>query len=231
MIKERKGGPKRRIFKIDELKLDMEFYPRMEIGWQTAYQYSQAMRVGDIFPPILVGEFEGGFHVVDGWHRIRAKELLKEEHIEGIVKNYDSYADMFFDAIKQNISHGRQLSTQEKVRIVYKLEKMNVELDRITEIVKIPSDKIELFRSRVVIGPDGKPVFLKSVVARAGADEMAALRVDMGRLSTRRISDLLEQLIELLESGVFQVDGETKELAVHLYGLLGRALHLSSKAL
>lgn len=221
---------KSKILKISELVFDKELYPRMDIGWQTAYKYSQEMKAGSVFPPIIVGLFQGKLYVVDGWHRIRAKELLKEDHIQGTVKDYENYNDMFLDAIKLNISHGQPFSPQDKVRVIYKLENMNFELDAISKIVLIPMGKMEIFRSRTVIGPDGKPIFMKSIVAKAGADLKAIAEVNMESLSVRNISGLIEQLIELIRSGVFTLEDENvKKLAIELYGLLQEKLELTGK--
>jgi len=222
---------KKKIFKIEELTFDSEIYPRMDIGWQTAYQYSQAMRVGDVFPPILIGLFEGKYYVVDGWHRVRAKKLLHEKYIDAVVKKYENFADMFLDAVKYNVSHGKQLSTQEKVRIIHKFEQMHFKLEQISKIIKVPLDKIELFQARTVMGPNGAPIYLKSVVARAEPNEKAIMQVDMSKLSTRTIAALFGQLIEIVRSGIFSVEDEkTKSLAIELYGLLHEILEVKVEA-
>lgn len=211
--------------------MDTTLYPRIKEQWQTYYKYAQAMKVGDIFPPIMVGNYDGKLYVVDGWHRIRAKQLLKEKHIQAIIKKYKNSQDIFLDAIKYNISHGQPLSTQEKVRLVYKLGEMDFELEQISKIVKIPTDKIELFRDRTVIGPNGQPKYLKSVVARSKPDEKTALAVDQDILGARTSTNLLEQVIELIESNVLNLGDESvKGLAIKLYGLLQERLELKVKA-
>jgi hypothetical protein len=222
---------KKKIFKIDELTFDNEIYPRMDIGWQTAYQYSQAMKVGDVFPPIFIGLFEGKYYVVDGWHRVKAKKLLYEQYIDAVVKKYENFADMFLDAVKYNVSHGKQLSTQEKVRIIHKFELMHFKLEQISKIIKVPLDKIELFQARTIMGPNGVPIYLKSVVARAEPNEKAIMEVDMSKLSTRTVAALFEQLIEIIRSGIFSVEDEkTKSLAIELYGLLHEILEVTVEA-
>jgi len=220
------------MLKISELQFDSEIYPRNEVNWLTAYSYSQAMRVGEAFPPIRVGLFKGKKYVVDGWHRVEAKRLLKDEYVDAVVKRYDSLKDMFVDAIKFNVTHGRPLSVQEKVRLIHKLEEFKLEVTEISRIVRIPVDKIEGFKARVVYGPNGKPVYLKSVVAKADVSEDVKVSVDQDKLSVRDAVGLLSQLAELLESGalVFVEDDRLKELAVKVYGLLGEALKLSVEA-
>jgi len=220
------------LLKISELKFDNEIYPRNEVNWLTAYSYSQAMRAGESFPPIRVGLFKGQKYVVDGWHRVEAKRLLKEEYIEAIVKRYLDFKDMFVDAIKFNISHGRPLSVQEKVRLIHKLEEFKFEPVEISKIVKIPLDQIERFKMRVVYGPNGKPVYLKSIVAKSKVPEEVKAQVDQDKLSVRDAYALLSQLADLLESGAltFKEDDKLKELAVKVYSLLGEALQLTITA-
>lgn len=218
--------------KVSELVFDDELYPRNKVDWLTAYSYSQAMRAGEVFPPIRVGLFQGKKYVVDGWHRVEAKRLLGEEYVEAVVKRYSDFKEMFVDAIKYNISHGRPLSVQEKVRLIHKLEEFKLDLAEISRIVKIPIDKIESFKMRVVYGPNGKPVFLKSVVAKADVPEEVKVRVDQDKFNVRDAYGLLRQLAELLESGalVFGDDDRLKELAVKVYSLLGEALNLTVAA-
>lgn len=200
----------------------------MKVGWLTAYQYAQAMRAGSIFPPILVGRLEGKLYVVDGWHRIEAKRMLKEEYVQATVKNYENKREMIVEAIRLNSIHGRPFSVQEKVRLIYKLEDLEFRVEEISEVIKVPLDNIERLKARIIIGPNGKPVYLKSVVAKAKPEEEDALGVDMDRFNVRSVNHLLGQLIELLESGVYPFDDEAvKELTVQVYGLLGGMLKLT----
>ena len=124
------------LVKVSELVFDSELYPRNKVSWLTAYSYSQAMRAGEVFPPIRVGLFQGKKYVVDGWHRVEAKRLLGEEYVEAVVKRYNDFKSMFVDAVKYNISHGRALSVQEKARIIHKLEEFQFTPAEISQIVK-----------------------------------------------------------------------------------------------
>ena len=214
------------LLKISELVFDEEIYPRLKIGWKDAYAYAQAMRAGSVFPPIVVGEFQGKLYVVDGWHRIEARKLLREKYVQGCVKRFELTREMFLEAIKLNSTHGRPLTVQEKARLIYKLSEMKFEPAAISEIVKVPLDKFEVFKTRVIFGPNG-PVYVKSTVAKAGTDEESALSVDMDKLSGISIPSLLEQLIELLEHDIVPLDNDhVKELLLRLYSLLQEKLEL-----
>lgn len=213
--------------KISDLVEDEEIYPRLKVGWLTAYQYAQAMRAGSIFPPVMAGQFEGKLYLIDGWHRVQAKKYLKEEYIDAHVRKFDTKQDMFVESVKLNVTHGRPLSVQEKARIIHKLRDMNFELEQISKIVMVPLDKIELFQTRTIIGPDGKLVYMKSVVAKIG-DEEKALGVNMDSFSSRDVKHLLIQIIELLESNIYPFDDpDLKELTAKLYGLLQEKLEVA----
>jgi len=216
------------VFRIDELILDSKLYPRMKVGFLTAYQYSQAMKAGAVFPPILVGLYKGKKYVVDGWHRIEAKKLLGEDYIQGIAKKYDSWKEMFVEAVKLNSKHGRPLSVQEKAKIIHRLSEMGFKPEEISEIVHVPVDRIERFKARVIIGPNGQPIYLKSTLVKANVSETEALSVDQDKLVGASVESLMEQLIELLEADVVPMDDDkVKELMVRLYSLLGERLKLA----
>lgn len=223
----------KKLVRIDALVFDWELYPRLKVGWFTAYQYAQAMKAGSEFPPILVGTLpgEGRLYVVDGWHRIEARKLLREEYVETTIRKFDSKREMFVEAVRRNNVHGRPLSVQEKVRLINKLKEMEFRREEISELVKVPIDKLERFSVRTIIGPNGKPVYLKSVVAKIDVTEKVLLDINMDSFNVRNIKHLLTQFVELLESGAYQkaLDDEgTKELTVRAYALLGEVLELTS---
>ncbi len=212
-----------RVIKIEEIELDTDIYPRMKTAWLTAYQYAQAMKTGSVFPPISLGKFKGKLFLVDGWHRVEARKLLNEEYIEAVIKDYREKREMFADAVKLNSMHGRRLSIQEIVRITYKLEQWKFEKDEISEIIKIPIDKIEGFKIRTIIGPDGKPVYLKAPLAKTGATDF----LDQSLFNVSSVPNLLQQFILALENDMLMLDDvKVKELAVKIYGLLGEKLGL-----
>lgn len=216
---------KKELLKIDELVFDLHLYPRIKVGWLTAYQYAQAMKTGSVFPPITVGLFKRKRYVVDGWHRIEALKILKEKYVEATVKRFKTKREMFAEAVKLNSVHGRPLSVHEKVRIIQKLEKLKFSIQQISEMVKVPVDKIEGFKLRIVKGPNGKPVYLKSVVAKAlesSKSGLSGVGVAQDSFNVRSVQQLLVQLIELLESGVFPFEDENvKGLSIQLYALMG----------
>ena len=223
---------KHSVVKISDLTFDRELYPRVKTSWLTAYQYAQAMKSGSVFPPIVAGKFKGKLYVVDGWHRVEAVRLLGEEYIEAIVKSYDSEAELFADAVRCNSVHGRQLSVQEKARIIDKLQSYNFTLEQISEIVKVPVDQIARFSCKVVVTPSGQKIYLKSVVENAvKTEEKPLTAVEQDKFNVRTVESLLQQILDLLRSGLFPfADEKIRALAVEVYSLLGEGLQLKTEA-
>lgn len=220
------------VLKIKDLIFDLNFYPRFKTNWLTAYQYAMAMKAGSVFPPITVGVYKGKHYVIDGWHRVEALKTLGEEFVQAVIKKYPSEAEMFAESVRLNASHGLQLTPREKARIIDRLESYHFGLEQISEIVKVPVDKIARFKTKVVVGPNGQKIYIKSVVERAvKGDEKLALKVNQDSFNVRDVTFLLKQLLELLRSGVFPFDDpKVQELAMEVYSLLGEGLKLKMEA-
>ncbi|MEM3579580.1 MAG: ParB/RepB/Spo0J family partition protein [Candidatus Bathyarchaeia archaeon] len=224
---------KTQVLTIEDLSFNAEFYPRFKTSWLTVYQYAMAMKSGSVFPDVVVGVLNGKMYVVDGWHRIEALKLLGEKYVRAIVKTYNSEAELFADAVRLNAAHGRQLSVQEKARIIDKLKTYNFTLEQISEIIRVPVDKIERFTVKVVTLPNGTKIYMKSIVEQITREkpEIAA-EIKQELFNVRNIQTLLTQLKDVLESGVFPIhDEKVKALAVEVYGLLGEILQLKTLSL
>lgn len=193
------------------------------------------MKAGEIFPPIDVGRYDGKLYVIDGIHRIDAKKLLKEKYIDASIKKYENKDDMFVDAVKCNSRHGRQLSVQETARIIYKLgEEMKFELEQIKVIIGMPVESIERMKLKTIIGPNGKPVYVKGLTEKAAKmagvslEELASL--DQSSFNVSTIIQLLNQMIALLEGGIYPVKNEeVVSLTIRLYMLLQEKLSLQEQ--
>lgn len=218
---------KEQTVKFSDLTFDEELYPRLKTSWFTAYSYAQAMRAGAIFPRVFVGRFKGKLYLVDGWHRVKALGLLKRNKVKAVVKSYRSKKKLFLDAIERNVSHGKQLSMQEKVSLIDRLQRMNFKRVEISKIVRIPIDKIGRFTSRIMRGPAGEVIYLKALTAKITKEDRSMVEgIDQASFSVRRTEELFAQLVEVLESDSIPDTPRAKELAVRLYDLLTQKLQL-----
>ena len=130
---------------IKEIFFDETLYPRASYNWQTAYDYSQSMKIGAKFPPIIIAILNGKKYLVDGKHRTEATKMNKQKEIKAIVYSGWSKKKIFLEAVRTNIAHGKLLGPYDKRRIAVKLREMNVSQDQISEIIQIPQDKLENF--------------------------------------------------------------------------------------
>ncbi len=224
------------VLDISELILDEELYPRVKTSWMTAYTYSQAMKMGDIFPPVVVGEMRGKYYLIDGWHRVQALQLLGIHEVKAIVKSVKTRKELFAEAVKLNVTHGKPLSIQDKVRIIDKLEEMGFDKEKISEIVKIPLDKLEKYKARTITLPTGKKIYLKAITAKAvekklksEGESVDVEEVDQEIMNAPSVEHLLKQLIDLLEADLIPLgDNKIRELAVKAYHLLRERLELTA---
>ena len=132
----------KRIIPISKVKIEEKTYPRTHVDWITCARYYNALRSGAKFPPIIVAEFEDKYFLIDGAHRLKAFKDNKEIHIQAEVLKGLNKKQIYLEAVKSNITHGKQFSTQEVTNICITLEKWNLSQEQISEIVRIPSDRI-----------------------------------------------------------------------------------------
>jgi ParB-like chromosome segregation protein Spo0J len=213
-----------KILSIEEIKTIPELYPRTKVDWLTAYDYSQKMRAGEVFPPITVAHYNNEYILVDGWHRIEALKILGEKYIRATVIKVKDEREIFVQAVKLNITHGRPLSPYEKALIIKRLGEMNFTKEEISQIVKIPLDKIEKFVvervRKVTVGTETKEVVLKKIISKVELPEDFDTELQES-LSVRTQVKLLDELIVLLENNLIEIENDkVKERLIKAYSLI-----------
>src|SRR5262245_13275730 len=81
-------------------------------------QYAEQMQSGAAFPPVVVFEEAGRYLLADGFHRLRAVQLLGAASIEVIVR-HGGVHDALWYALGANREHGLQMSDVEKQHAVW----------------------------------------------------------------------------------------------------------------
>lgn len=144
---------------IKDITVDPELYPRMKHNWQTAFEYSESMKCGSVFPKIILAINNGTLYLVDGKHRIEANKICKLKKIEAIIYHGLSRNEIYKMAVKLNVAHGLGLSTYDKRRAVLKLMEMGVKGKEISLLTNVQEDKLETFvEQRMVSSITGKPI-------------------------------------------------------------------------
>jgi hypothetical protein len=217
---------KTKLLGIDQILIEKEMYPRMFVDWVTTSRYYNAMKSGDKdkFPLIKVAELDGKYFLIDGAHRLKALKDLKETHILAEVVNGLDKKQIYLEAIKANISHGRQFSTQEVTKICITLKDWDMNDEQIQEIVRIPSDGIKRFvakRMTRVIGTS-EEIALKRPLQNLSFSDVEE-EPNQKNVGGRSQEALLDSVIALLRNGWMEVDNEiiSKKL-IRVYKLIGK---------
>lgn len=199
---------KTKLLSLKEIVEDAELYPRHIYSskewcdWQTVHKYSEALKAGAVFPPILVGRFAGNYYLIDGKHRKEMYKANKVDVIECVVKQYSSRKEMFVDAIKANVVHGRQLSSYDRAEIIVKLRKMDFTDEQISGIVSIPVLKVESFvADRITLTTSGEQMILKAPMKNLVGQEVSNdFEVVQQPFGARSQEQIVEEFLVLLET-------------------------------
>jgi len=217
--------------KIEDIVIDEEIYPRKQDVWLVAFQYSQAMKAGAVFPPIVVGEYKKKLYLVDGRHRIDANKLLENDSVRAIVKKYTDKKTMFVDAVKFNNIHGKSLTVADKTKIFGILRNWKYPDLTISTLLNTPIDNFNIFITRLV-GPEGKQQTIRSpIVAELGKNitEQEAYKIaiteNQNKFVNRTGLQTLTNAIAMFENNLISLDDPvTRDLCVKLLAVLQEAL-------
>lgn len=200
---------------LKDIVLDEELYPRNGYNWQTAYDYSQSMEVGETFPRVVVAKYNNVFVLVDGKHRIEARKIIcgkkKFEEFSDIVDVILGLTreEIFAESVKRNIKHGRSLSPQEKMKIALKLQEMKFGKEDISRIVQIPQGKLRtMIGKRMVNTITGEPIIVKKTfeslvdVKKPIAGSIDAFQSSFGGSSQ---INLIEELLALIKTNTIDL--------------------------
>lgn len=218
--------------RVEDVILDESVYPRSKTYWMTVFKYAEKMKLGEKFPPILVGRFKGKLYLVDGWHRFKAvKHHLKQEFIEAEVRDYKTKKEMKIDAVKMNVKHGLPFTTSDLRIIASDLYNMGLSLKEISLLLGISIPDLE---AKFIPYAGLKAPIIK-MLERQRVDEskIAAVKrdveakIDQSKVICRKFEDALKQLIELLkvEKDMLPLDDpKIRDLCAELLALLQEAL-------
>lgn len=219
---------KTQILRVDELKLVEKFYPREMVDWRVVATYNNALKVGAKFPPIVVGKVGRDFVVIDGWHRVKAFKMNKQEFIEAEILDTIDEKELFIEAVKRNIPHGRPFSIQDRVNIHLKLEKMHIDKMTIEKILMMPIANIEKISSgRVAFTSSGKEFVLKQPMSNMAGKTLPDSYEDLSENIQGGNSQvqLIIQFEKLLENNVLDMSNpRVYGKLVKIYGLLKKVI-------
>lgn len=197
--------------KISDIEFDKEVYPRTGVDFITVSRYYNALKSGAKFPPIVVAELDGKNVLLDGAHRLAAHKSAKRKDIEVDLVKVEDRQELYIEAIKANVRHGKQFSTYDTTKICIKLKEFKFTDAKISELVLIPSDKISSFVAKraALITQTGSSIAVKPELRHlAGTSQDASFEVEQGDLSGSKQIHLLDTVITMLEHSWFDLTNQ-----------------------
>ncbi len=206
---------KQQLLKISQIKRRDDLYPRNQTNYITTLRYSSALQTGAVFPPITVAKVKRTYILIDGAHRIDANRMNKEPYIEAEILENLSEKEMFIEAVRRNSEHGLQYSAQEVAKMVLKLRELKVSKNKISELVRIPNDRLKAFMAKRMVriigdrGGDKGVDILKSELKHLAGTTQGKLDqkkfIGMGQVQ------IINDLINLIERDL--IDWDNKSVA------------------
>lgn len=134
---------------IKDILIDEAVYPRIQYAWQTAYNYSQSMKAGAVFPAIVLGRYRGKLYLVDGRHRMEAFKTLKRDTVPSVIEDFSNKKALFVAAVNANNRHGKALTFDDKAKIFgisrnYRFSDADIE-----KLINVPVDSFNTLASRL----------------------------------------------------------------------------------
>ena len=90
---------------------------RVQLSGQTIDEYAEAMRQGEVFPPIVVFQEDETYWTADGWHRVEAAARLGLTTIRGEVRP-SGLDDAIDYACGANNKHGLRPTIEDRRKAV-----------------------------------------------------------------------------------------------------------------
>lgn len=203
----------RKKINIKDISILDEIYPRVQLNWQTAYDYAESMKTGAKFPPIIVGIYRGRYILIDGYHRLQANKYNKKDKIDAEIYTNLNKKKMFEMAIQMNISHGKVLTPYEKRKIALRLREMRYPNSKVSELIQVPLDKLENFvGERLVNTLTGQTIVKTGVKHFAGKNIPDNLSQGLNDSEKDMIVvnqvRFINQLISLIKKGFIDLEDE-----------------------
>jgi hypothetical protein len=214
--------------KVSKLILDYDFYPREQIQSYHVNELVQALDAGVVLPPIVVDKKTK--RVVDGFHRVRAYQRFygADAEIPATLKEYESEATMYLEAMAFNSAHGRPLSTYDKARCIARAEELELQPEVVAKALNTTVERITELRAERIAFYEKKPVVLKRTAIHLAGTELEKEQLEYNvRAGGMQQTFYINQVIAMLEADAVDWDDEkTVKALKRLHGLLDKALKL-----
>ena len=123
---------------IKKIRVFPELYPRDQIDTEQVNLYRLNL---EKLPPILLNQ---DFILIDGAHRLQAYEVAQKTTIPAEIKDIPK-DQIFIEAIRYNAMHGKQLSREEKAKLIRKLYQIGMNEQELEGIFAVSTSTIQRF--------------------------------------------------------------------------------------
>lgn len=145
------------IIKLGDIIINPIYQLRKETPDFHVRRYSESMRNGDVFPPIILNKKTN--ELLDGFTRYTSyKKVFKDPEYAVPIeyKSFKTEKEKFMFIAEQNCKHGNPYGTWEKKNIVRQLQENGASLDEISNVLGIRISKITKEFGRVFVTIDGR---------------------------------------------------------------------------
>jgi|GEM_PF-5301867 len=104
---------------IADLERDADLQARVGLNVDVVKEYAEQMKAGAAFPPVLVFAGSGGHALVDGFHRVAAREALGFTTVLAEIRQ-GTREDALWHGLTTNQAHGLRRTNDDKHRSVVK---------------------------------------------------------------------------------------------------------------
>jgi hypothetical protein len=184
---------------IDKIILDQSIYPRNGVNDFNVARLASALATGSKLPPLIIEATTK--RLIDGWHRHQAYKQRGIETVDVKEKTYNSEADLFADAVRLNISHGEPLDSYSVRQSIIRLQQYGYSRDQVSEVVRLPIDRIEKIERGFAFNTAGGPIALKGGISHLRGTTLSESQQETNRhysggkatFHVKQLSDLLER--------------------------------------
>ncbi len=192
---------------LSEVVLDFDLYPRGQIDSTNVSEMIDACKAGVELPPILLDRKSK--RCIDGFHRYRRAERMKEPAIAATLKDYKSEAEMLLDALRLNAQHGRKLSPFDRTRASLLADKLGIERSAVAEALSVPIEKLESLQANKSARAGSLTIPIKRTIHHMAGRKLNKRQVETNRkLSGSSQKYLVRQLIMLIGSKLLDMEDE-----------------------
>lgn len=207
---------------LASLVLDETLHPRHAISNYNIAQLTEALRAGEILPPVLIDNKSG--KVIDGFHRIHAFERVfgPDFNVPVIEKSYRSKRAMLEDAIAANVGRGQDLTRWDHTRCIELAEEVGMSLNTLAKLLKWRPEKLAEYReSRTGTTLEGNRVALKRSLRHHLNRPLTPAQQEVNKHASGMAPLFhINQLISLLEADLMPPNEQTVERLAHLGELI-----------